>query len=172
MDNSDGNRARASRTTRRGGLISHNSRTHLSLGGRHIASVLELCGLVFGLQLLRRHAACNGVIADFLRRHAHCAQHRVFAHPHAGHHRGVIGEPRSGANLRFSILNHSGVDRIMRMRVNGRVVRNRCALLDDQLATIVEHDVFVDDAVVLDRKVVAITELDSVKDLHVLADAS
>ena len=55
------------------------------------------------------------------------------------------------------------------MRVNICVIGDGASLANDELAAVVEENIFVDDAVVLDREVVAERNFNSVKELHILA---
>ncbi len=51
-------------------------------------------------------------------------------------------------------------------------VRDAGALVEDDLAPVIEHDIFVDGAGVFDGEVVAVGELDVVEDFDVLAEVA
>src|SRR6266567_1789320 len=61
---------------------------------------------------------------------------------------------------------------VMGVGVDVGVVGDAGALVENDLATVVEHDVFVDGAPVADGEIVAVGELDVVEDFYVLAEVA
>ncbi len=59
------------------------------------------------------------------------------------------------ADLGFLVGDDHAVVQIVGVRIDVGVIGDRTALMDDDLAAIVEQNVFVDGAIVFDRQVVA-----------------
>ena len=67
----------------------------------------------------------------------------------------MIRDPRLGSDFRLVIANDHAVVEIMGMGINISVVGDGTASVNDELAAIIQQNVFVDGAIVLDRQVVA-----------------
>src|SRR4051812_43347446 len=81
----------------------------------------------------------------------------------------MISYARSRADLRPGIAHNHSIVEVVRVGIDIGVIGNRRAFTNNDFTAIIEQDVFVNYAVVLNGKVVAERDLNPVKDLHVLA---
>ncbi len=81
----------------------------------------------------------------------------------------MVGDAGARADLRFVVRHDHAVVQVVGVGVDVGVVGDGAAGVDDDLAAVVEQDVFVDGAVVFHRQVVAEGNLDAVEDFYVLA---
>src|SRR5882724_8513072 len=109
----------------------------------------------FHLDRLGGNAGDDVVRRNVFGRDAHRADHAVLADGDAAHHGGVVGDARARADLGLGVVDDHAVVQIVVVRVDVGVVGDRRALVDDDFAAIVEQNVFVYGAVVLDGEVVA-----------------
>ena len=93
----------------------------------------------------------------------------MLSNPYAAHHRSVISNPRPWPNLSLMVGNNHAIVQIMRMRINIGIVGNRTAFMNDDFATIIKQNIFVDGAIVFNCQVVPIRNFHSVKNFNVLA---
>ena len=85
------------------------------------------------------------------------------------HYGCVIGDAGLWTNFGAMITHDHAVVEVVGVRVNICVVGNRAALVNDDLTAVVQQNVFVDGAIVLDRQVIAEGYFDAMKNLDVLA---
>src|ERR1051326_8442968 len=89
---------------------------------------------------------------------------------HAAHHRCVIGDPGARADLRFTVGNDHSVIQVVIVGIDVGIIGNRAVFVNNDFAPIIQQHVLVDRAVILDGQVVAVRNLNAVKDLHILPD--
>jgi len=93
----------------------------------------------------------------------------MFANPHSAQYSRMIGDASLGADLGFVIADDHAVVEIVCVRVDVGVIGDRRSFVNDDLPAVVEQNVFVNGAIVLDRQVVAEGKLHAVKNLNVTA---
>ena len=106
---------------------------------------------------------------DVFRGHTHRPHDAMLAHSHAAQHGCVIRDSCPRTDLSLVIVHDHTVVQIMRVRIDVGVIGDGRAFVNDDLAAVIEQNVFVDGAVVLHRQVVAIRHFDTMKDFHILA---
>src|SRR3984885_594290 len=99
-----------------------------------------------------------------------CSEHGVFADAGSSEDGSMIGYAGVGAEFGALVGDVSLVVDVVGVRVDVGEVGDASAFVENDLAAIVEHDVFVDGAGIFDGEVVAVGELDVVEDFDVLAE--
>src|SRR5581483_671886 len=87
---------------------------------------------------------------DVFRSDPNGSDHAMFADFHAAHHGCMISNASPWTNFGLVIANDHAIIEIVRMSVNIGIIGDRAALMNNQLATIVEQNVFMNSAIVFD----------------------
>src|SRR6202012_1568628 len=102
------------------------------------ALIPQARGLLFPFDLLRRAAAGDVPCLDVMRHNRLRADHRVLTDGHPRHNQGTESYAGRRPQFRLSMLDHAGLDRIVRVREDSRMFGDGRPPANDQLAPIVE----------------------------------
>src|SRR5262249_27788588 len=148
--------------------------------GTRITSVDMLFSFRCSLDRLRSdrlHLYCFGgnsrhdvVWQDVFGSNSHRAEQTMLAGSHPAPYRGAIRDASLWSDLCFLIGDNHGIVEIVRVRVNVGIIGYGSPLTDDDFATVIKQDIFVDHAIVFDGEVIAETDLNAMKDLDVLSE--